>query len=113
MDEIWLAKDEVVSRLASKGKDFTERDKSALKAKQLEFLGLVLPADREAAQRGQIEISTTPFYHPILPPRCDSYIARAANPGTPLTRRAPLQPQDAREPLRRAREDHHRLFDAK
>jgi len=38
MDEIWLAKDEVVSRLASKGKDFTERDKSTLKAKQLEFL---------------------------------------------------------------------------
>src|SRR5882757_6073367 len=80
MDEIWLAKDEVVSRLANKGKDFTERDKSALKEKQLALLGLVLPAYREAAQRGQIEISTTPFYHPILPLLCDSDIARVANP---------------------------------
>src|SRR6201984_2516406 len=58
MDEVWLAKDPEVSRLANKGKDFSERDKAALKAKQLEFLGLVLPAYRQAAQRGQIEIST-------------------------------------------------------
>src|ERR1700674_2112522 len=113
MDEIWLAKDEVVSRLASKGKDFTERDKSALKAKQLELLGLVLPAYREAAQRGQIEISTTPLYHPILPLLCDSDIARVANPATPLPRRAFRQPDDAREQLRRASEYHLRVFGAK
>jgi len=113
MDEIWLAKDEVVSRLANKGKDFTERDKDALKAKQLEFLGLVLPAYREAAQRGQIEISTTPLYHPILPLLCDSDIARVANPATPLPRRAFRQPDDAREQLRRAREYHERVFGAK
>jgi alpha-amylase/alpha-mannosidase (GH57 family) len=113
MDEIWLAKDEVVSRLANKGKDFTERDKAALKAKQLEFLGLVLPAYREAVQRGQIEISTTPLYHPILPLLCDSDIARVANPATPLPRRAFRQPEDAREQLRRAREYHQRVFGAK
>ena len=113
MDEIWLAKDDVVSRLASKGKDFSEGDKSALKTKQLEFLNLVLPAYREAAQRGQIEISTTPFYHPILPLLCDSDIARVANPGTPLPRRAFRQPDDAREQLRRAREYHQRVFGTK
>jgi len=113
MDEIWLAKDEVVGRLASKGKDFAEADKAALKAKQLEFLGLVLPAYREAAQRGQVEISTTPLYHPILPLLCDSDIARVANPGTPLPRRAFRQPDDAREQLRRAREYHQRVFGAK
>src|SRR3981081_734178 len=113
MDEIWLAKDEVVSRLASKGKDFTERDKVALKAKQLELLGLVLPAYPEEAQRRQTEISTTPFYHPILPLLCDSDIARVANPGTPLPRRAFRHPDDAREQLRRAREYHQRVFGAK
>ena len=66
MDEVWLERDEVVSKLSRKGRDFTESDKAALKAKQLEFLKLVLPAYREAALRGQIELSTTPFYHPIL-----------------------------------------------
>src|SRR6266849_1011315 len=113
MDEIWLAKDEVVNRLAGKGKDFSEQDKAALQKKQLELLGLVLPAYREAAQRGQIEISTTPLYHPILPLLCDSDIARVANPGTPLPRRAFRQPDDAREQLRRAREYHQRVFAAK
>src|ERR1700681_3253244 len=113
MDEVWLEKDDVVSGLASKGKDFTERDKTALKAKQLELLSFVLPAYREAAQRGQIEISTTPFYHPILPLVCDSDIARVANPGTPLPRRAYRQPDDAREQLRRAREYHERVFGSK
>jgi alpha-amylase/alpha-mannosidase (GH57 family) len=110
MDEIYLEKDKVVSDLASKGKDYTERDKAALRAKQLELLGLVLPAYQQAAQRGQIEISTTPFYHPILPLVCDSDIARVANPGTPLPRRAYRQPDDAREQLRRAREYHERVF---
>jgi alpha-amylase/alpha-mannosidase (GH57 family) len=110
MDEIWLEKDEVVSALANKGIDFTENDKSALQAKQLEFLKLVLPAYRDAAQRGQIEISTTPFYHPILPLVCDSDIARVANSGTPLPRRAYRHPEDAREQLRRARLYHERVF---
>jgi len=113
MDESWLAKDEVVNRLASKGKNFSEADKAALKSKQLELLRLVLPAYREATERRQIEISTTPFFHPILPLLCDSDIARVANPSTPLPRRAYRHPEDAREQLRRAREYHERAFGAK
>src|SRR3984893_7393654 len=110
MEEIWLERDPVVSKLASKGKDFTEFDKAQLKEKQLEFMRFVLPAYRDAAQRGQIEISTTPFYHPILPLLCDSDIARVANPSTPLPRRAYRHPEDAREQLRRACEYHFNTF---
>jgi alpha-amylase/alpha-mannosidase (GH57 family) len=113
MEESWFEKDPVVSRLASKGKDYTEKDKAALKEKQLEFMKLVLPAYRNAAQRGQIELSTTPFYHPILPLICDSDIARVANPSTPLPRRAYRRPEDAREQLQRAREYHDKTFGLK
>jgi alpha-amylase/alpha-mannosidase (GH57 family) len=113
MEESWLEKDDVVSGLATKGKDYTEKDKAALQKKQLEFLGLVLPAYRDAAQRGQVEISTTPFYHPILPLICDSDIARVANAGTPLPRRAFRRPEDAREQLQRARQYHEKLFGTK
>jgi len=113
MEEDWFTKDSVVSRLANRGKDFTEKDKEALKAKQLELIALVLPAYREAAARGQIEISTTPFYHPILPLLCDSDIARVANPSTPIPRRAFRRPEDAREQLRRAKEYHERVFGKK
>jgi len=110
MDEEWIARDATINRLSAKGKDFTEKDKAALKQKQLDFLKLVLPIYREAAARGQIEISTTPFYHPILPLVCDSDIARVANPSTPLPRRAYRHPEDAREQLQRAREYHQRVF---
>jgi alpha-amylase/alpha-mannosidase (GH57 family) len=113
MDEEWLAKDPVVCRLSNRGKDFSERDKEALKGKIIELIGLVLPAHREAAQRGQVELSTTPFYHPILPLLCDSDIARVANPSTPLPRRAFRHPEDAREQLKRAREYHEKLFGMK
>src|SRR5258708_37075597 len=101
MEEEWIARDVVINKLAAKGNDFTEKDKTALKLNQVEFLKLVLPIYREAAARGQIEISTPPFYHPILPLVCDSDIARVANPPTPLPRRAYRHPEDAREQLRR------------
>jgi len=113
MEESWLQTDNVVSTLATKGRDFSEKDKTALKDKQLELLRMVLPAYREAAQRKQIELSTTPFYHPILPLICDSDIARVASPGTPLPRRAFRRPEDAREQLQRARAYHERVFGVK
>src|SRR5579862_1885541 len=110
MDEEWFSKDNITSRLADKGKDFSEQDKQALKERQADLLNKVLPIYRDAAKSGQIEISTTPFYHPILPLLCDSDVARIANPGTPLPRRAYRQPEDAREQLRRARDYHERVF---
>jgi alpha-amylase/alpha-mannosidase (GH57 family) len=113
MEESWFQKDELIARLSTKGKDFTENDKSALKEKQQELLRLVLPAYRDAASRGQIEISTTPFYHPILPLICDSDVARVANPATPLPRRAYRHPEDAREQLQLARQYHEKIFAAK
>ncbi len=110
MDEEYLASDPVVSRLARKGTDFTEKDKQDLCAKQFELLGRVLPEYRCAASTGQVEISATPFYHPILPLLCDSDIARVSNPGTPLPTPAFRHPEDAREQLVRARRYHERVF---
>jgi len=110
MDEEYLASDPVVSRLARKGTDYTEQDRHDLRAKQIELLGRVLPEYRRAAATGQIEISATPFYHPILPLLCDSDIARVSNPGTPLPVPPFRHPQDAREQLLRARRYHERVF---
>jgi alpha-amylase/alpha-mannosidase (GH57 family) len=110
MDEEYLASDPVVSRLSRKGTDFTEQDKQDLCAKQIELLGRVLPEYRRAASTGQVEISATPFYHPILPLLCDSDIARVSNPGTPLPFPPFRHPEDAREQLVRARRYHERVF---
>ncbi|MGA9185096.1 MAG: glycoside hydrolase family 57 protein [Candidatus Acidiferrales bacterium] len=110
MDEEYLAKDEVVYALAGKGRNYTEEDKVALRQKQMELLKRVLPEYREAAERGQIEISTTPYFHPILPLVCDTDIARVSNPQTPLPVPAFRHPEDAREQLVRALKFHERVF---
>ena len=110
MDEEYLASDPVVSALSRQGKNYSEADKQALREKQMELLRAVLPRYRQAAERGQIEISTTPYYHPILPLLCDTEIARVSNPSTPLPHPAFRHPEDAREQLTRARDFHLRVF---
>ncbi len=110
MDEEYLAKDPAIRSLSEKGAGFTEDDKAVLLDKQHELLAAVLPEYRQAALRGQIEVSTTPYYHPILPLLCDTDIARISNPHTPLPKPAFRYPQDAREQLMRARTFHERVF---
>jgi alpha-amylase/alpha-mannosidase (GH57 family) len=110
MDEEYLAQDPVVSGLARRGSNFSEQDKENLRAKQAELLREVLPEYQRVADRGQIEISTTPFYHPILPLLCDSQIARVANPHSPSLMPPFRFPEDAKEQLVRARDYHERLF---
>ena len=112
MDEEWLAYDLTVSELMKKGADYSEQDKLNLRAKQLELLAEVLPEYRRAARSGQIEISTTPFYHPILPLICDSDAGTESNPHLPKLDPAFRHPEDAREQLKRAREWHRRMFGA-
>ena len=113
MDEEYLKKDPVVRGLSEKGSGFSEEDKAALLDKQYELLAAVLPEYRLAAARGQIEISTTPYYHPILPLLCDSDIASVANPHTPRPVPAFRYPEDAREQLARAVAYHERVFGQK
>jgi alpha-amylase/alpha-mannosidase (GH57 family) len=110
MDEKWLGTDPLLHRLTVKAADFTEQDKQELRDKQLELLREVLPAYRSATERGQIEISTTPYYHPILPLVCDTDSGRVSNPGIPALQPAFRHPEDALEQLVRARRYHERAF---
>jgi len=108
-DEEFLRNDPDVIRLVRKGSDYSHDDQALMGRKQREICGKVFPVYREFAQRGQIEISTTPFYHPILPLLCDSQIAAVAHPGVPLP--TPFRyPEDARHQLRTAREYMTREF---
>jgi alpha-amylase/alpha-mannosidase (GH57 family) len=110
MDQEYLAHDPVVREISARGKNFTEENKAALREKQLELLARVLPEYRRASERGQIEISTTPFYHPILPLLCDSDVARESNPRSPLLTPPFQHPEDAREQLVRAHAWHEKVF---
>ena len=64
MDPFYLDGDARIRGLVQKGSRYTEDDKALLGRVELELLQRVVPEYREAAGRGQIEISTSPFYHP-------------------------------------------------
>jgi alpha-amylase/alpha-mannosidase (GH57 family) len=108
-DEDVLARDLELQELIRKGRDYSLADQRLLAQKQSAALARVLPVYRDFAARGQIEISTTPFYHPILPLLCDSDIAKVANPWTNLPSRF-QHPEDAREQLLRARSYMEKTF---
>lgn len=102
-DEEFQEHDPEVRALIEKGRGFTREDQALMGRKQIEICGKVLPVYRDFARRGQIELSVTPFYHPILPLLCDSNIASVAHPHVPLPRRF-RYPQDARHQMQTARD---------
>jgi alpha-amylase/alpha-mannosidase (GH57 family) len=102
-DEEFQEHDEEVKGLIAKGRGYSIEDQTLMARKEREILAAVVPVYKEFASRGQIEISTTPFYHPILPLICDSNIASVSHPGVTLPTRFQY-PQDALDQLKRARE---------
>jgi alpha-amylase/alpha-mannosidase (GH57 family) len=102
-DEEFQAGDPEVAEWIKRGRNFTLGDQRRMGEKQREIVGRVLPQYRKLSQSGQIEISTTPYYHPILPLLCDSDIAAVSHPGVPLPPRF-RYPGDAHRQLSLARE---------
>jgi alpha-amylase/alpha-mannosidase (GH57 family) len=76
--------DELIKGLIRKGRGFNEQDKDAVFLKQIEILKQIMPLHKKLQDAGQAEITTTPFYHPILPLLCDMQSARVAMPGVKL-----------------------------
>ena len=102
-DEEMQEHDPEVREWITRGRNFTLDDQRRMGEKQREIVSLVLPEYAKLAAAGQIEISTTPYYHPILPLLCDSDIAGVSHPGVPLPPRF-RYPDDARRQLKLARE---------
>ncbi|HEX6881576.1 MAG TPA: glycoside hydrolase family 57 protein, partial [Terriglobales bacterium] len=112
LDEFWLEQPDI-QELIRKGENFTSSDQQFVLGKQREVIRAVLPAYRDAAQRGSIELSPTPYYHPILPLVCDSSAGAVSSPGLPLPQERFRRPEDADEQIRKAIEAHERYFGAK
>jgi alpha-amylase/alpha-mannosidase (GH57 family) len=103
-------RDPFLTELLHKGRGFTESDKNALLDKHLEILGQVVPLHHKLQESGQVELTTTPYFHPILPLLLDKKLAREALPDIKLPRYTGGYPEDAAVQVRRAVEQHSRIF---
>jgi alpha-amylase/alpha-mannosidase (GH57 family) len=112
IDHEYWESDARVRALVAKGRGYSEQDKVILRAVELEILRAVVPEYAAAAARGQVELSTSPFYHPILPLLCDSDVHLRAHPGASRPRRPFRHPADAADQLARAVRYHQERFGA-
>lgn len=106
-------RDAELAELRLKGKQFTEEDKQLVLNKHLEILKKVLPLHQQLVDRGQVELTTTPYYHPILPLLLDKKLAREAMPDVRLPRHLQSYWEDAAWHVQEALTAHAEVFGKK
>ena len=101
--------DPLVSGLIAQDRHFTAEDKRALLTRLQAVVAEVVPRYRALAERGQIELSFTPYYHPILPLIYDSNLAKLCQPNDPMPERFHF-PADAEAHVEKAIAYYKTLF---
>jgi alpha-amylase/alpha-mannosidase (GH57 family) len=79
---------ETVARLMTKGRQFSYADRKELFDLIGTIIADIVPRYRLMAERGQIEISFSPYNHPIMPLMLDFNAARESEPNAPLPQAA-------------------------
>ncbi len=97
-------------RLFDLGGKFTEEDKSELVAAQIQIMSETIPTYKSLMDDGKIEVSFTPYFHPILPLLCDTESAREALPGITLPANRFFYPEDAARQVELAVEMYREKF---
>ncbi len=76
--------DKRVTALTEQGRGFTLEQRRSLLALIGELVAKVVPLYRRLSANGQVELSVTPYAHPIVPLLLDFHAAREAMPGVAL-----------------------------
>ena len=67
IDPVYKTKYPELKKLDKKGKDYTLEDRVNIIEIQREIIRQIIPAYKKYLDKGRIEITTSPYYHPILP----------------------------------------------
>jgi len=100
----------VFSKLIEKGEMFTAADKELLFSTQREVIRSIIPLYKRLHDEGRVELSVTPYYHPILPLLCDTGQATTAMPHVTLPKTTFRHPEDAHAQIQRAVDYFKELF---
>ncbi len=96
--------------LIDKGQGFTQVEKLRVLELQQEVMAAVAPLYRKLEENGQLELTTSPYFHPILPLLVDRSSARIAMPQARIPGAGRSYGEDARRQLRSASQAHEEAF---
>ncbi|WP_297213103.1 MULTISPECIES: glycoside hydrolase family 57 protein [Thermodesulfovibrio] len=113
IDPLHRNEDPVLIEIIKKGRNFSEEEKSYILDKHLNLMRKIIPTYREMFNSGQIELSVTPFYHPILPLLCDNYKAKECMPWVTLPENNFRAPEDAETQIKKAIDFFEETFGSK
>ena len=103
----------IAERLLQKGRDFTEDEKNLLLELHNDILSKIIPEMARLNQLGQIEISCSPMFHPILPLLINSEAALEAMPNAQLPNPIYKYPEDAKVQIMDSINYYEKLFNKK
>lgn len=96
IDPLWREDPNLpLAGLLKKQRGFTEEEKRLVLDIQMEILAKIIPIHRTVHQEGNLELTCSPYFHPILPLLCDSAAAKVSNPLDPVPEPAFAYPEDA------------------
>ncbi|MEK6621232.1 MAG: glycoside hydrolase family 57 protein [Planctomycetota bacterium] len=108
-----VRQDTALIELFKKGEGFTNEDKEYVLSRQIEVIRQVIPLHKRLQYMKQIEVTTSPYYHPILPLLCNQESAQVVLPRLLLPRKRMLAGEDAKIHVERAVHAYERHFGQK
>ncbi len=104
---------EDVKALKAKDRNFTEQDKQLIKQTENKIIGSLIGMYKNLYESGQIELTITPFYHPILPLLIDSNSAKESKEDSILPYGRFMHSEDASKQIKTAIEIFENTFGKK
>ncbi|MEC4895207.1 MAG: glycoside hydrolase [Oscillatoria sp. PMC 1051.18] len=102
--------DPEIATWLKQGKDFTLADRQRIYSKQRQIISRIIPQHRKMQDAGQLEVTTTPYTHPILPLLADTNAGRVAVPQMNLPQQRFQWAEDLSRHLRKAWENYQDRF---
>ncbi len=91
-----------IPEMIKKGRYYSETDKSTLRKIEKEVIKSILNLYKSLYEKGQIELTITPFYHPILPLLINTESAKESKNDTIIPEGTFKHPEDAKEQIERS-----------
>lgn len=109
-DPMWYNEIPALNEYVRQETGFTLEQKKRIIEIQREIIRKIIPTYKEYQDNGQIEITTNPYYHPILPLLINTDSAKVARPNMLLPDERFSHPEDAKEQLQKAIDQYKKIF---